>query len=156
MVSGYKMNVSCIKAIKSTYSAYRGSKTVRKKGMNEFLEAEKEACACEVARRVVESTKEHSVRKSCQAVAKRARPSPSASDSSQKKARRKPEVEVSLQKTSQPGLGFVESKEEKDVAPSLIWSWRSRGLTTLEGIEVVEGPQSEAPVSFFNDLKRRS
>ena len=42
MVSSYEMNASCIKAIKSAYSAYRGSKIVRMKGMNEFLEVEKE------------------------------------------------------------------------------------------------------------------
>jgi len=61
-VLGYEMNASCIKAIKSTYSAYRGSKTVRKKGMNEYLEAEKEASACEVAECIVGTAEEHSVR----------------------------------------------------------------------------------------------
>ena len=33
-VPGYGMNISCIKAIKSTYSACKGFKTIRKKGMN--------------------------------------------------------------------------------------------------------------------------
>ena len=42
MVPGYEMNASCIKAIKSTYSAHRGSKIAHKKGMNKYLEAEKE------------------------------------------------------------------------------------------------------------------
>jgi len=37
------MNTSCIKAIKSTFSSCKGSKTVRKKGMSKYLEAEKEA-----------------------------------------------------------------------------------------------------------------
>ena len=63
MVSGYEMNASCIKAIKCTYSACKGSKTVHKKGMNE-LEAEKEAGAYEAAGRVVEIAEERSVRKS--------------------------------------------------------------------------------------------
>jgi len=51
-VPGYEMNASCIKAIKSSYNVHRGSKTVRKKGMNEYLQAEKEAGACGVAERV--------------------------------------------------------------------------------------------------------
>jgi len=34
MVLGYEMNASCIKAFKTTYSAYRGSKTILKKRMN--------------------------------------------------------------------------------------------------------------------------
>ena len=42
-VPGYGINTSCIKAIKSTYSAYKGSKTTHKKGMNEFLDVELEA-----------------------------------------------------------------------------------------------------------------
>jgi len=63
-VPGYEMNTSCIKAIKSTYSACKGSKIARKKGMNERLEAEKEAGAYEVARHVVETAEERSVRKS--------------------------------------------------------------------------------------------
>jgi len=53
-VPGYKINASCIKAIKTTYSACRESKTFCKKGMNEYLETEKEACAYEAAGRVVE------------------------------------------------------------------------------------------------------
>jgi len=48
-VPGYGINTSCIKAIKSTYSAYKGSKTTRKKRMNEFLEAELEVGQEEVA-----------------------------------------------------------------------------------------------------------
>ena len=39
----------------SSYSAYRGSKTARKKGMNEYLEAKKEAGTCEVAEPSLES-----------------------------------------------------------------------------------------------------
>jgi len=101
MVSVYEMNASCIKAIKSTYNAYRGSKSIREKGMNEFLEAEKEACAYEAAGLIVETIEEHSVRKSRQAMAKRAHPSPSAGGLSQKKARREPEVKVPLQEASQ-------------------------------------------------------
>ena len=46
------MSASCIKAIKSAYNAHRESKIVRKKGMNEYLEAEKEAGACRVTERV--------------------------------------------------------------------------------------------------------
>ena len=61
---GYGMNASCIKAIKSTYSACKGSKNIRKKGMNEYLKAEKKAGAYEAAGRVVETTEECSVRKS--------------------------------------------------------------------------------------------
>ena len=100
MVPGYEMNILCIKAIKSTYKACKGAKTVHKKGMNEFLEAEKEAGAYEAAGRIVDTTEEYSVRKSHQAVAKRAHPSPSVSGSSRKKAQREPEVEVSLQGAS--------------------------------------------------------
>ena len=55
-VPGYEINVSCIKAIKSTYEACKGSKTVRKKGMNEYLEAEKEAGTYAAAERVIETT----------------------------------------------------------------------------------------------------
>ena len=55
--------------------------------MNEHLESEKEAGAYEVAGCVVE---ERSVRKSRQAMAKRAYPSSSAGDSNWKKARREP------------------------------------------------------------------
>ena len=51
-VPGYKMNAFFIKAIKSAYSAHRGSKTACKKGMNEYLEAEKEVGVCEAAERV--------------------------------------------------------------------------------------------------------
>jgi len=65
------MNLSCIKAIKSTYSAYRGSKTTHKKGMNEYLEAEKEAGAHEAIVSIIETIEEHSAKRSRQAVAKR-------------------------------------------------------------------------------------
>ena len=41
-VPGYGMNTSCIKATKSTYNACKGSKTIHKKRMSEYLEAEKE------------------------------------------------------------------------------------------------------------------
>jgi len=85
-VSGYEMNASCIKAIKTTYSICRGSKTVRKMRMNKYLEAEKEAGAYEVAGRVVEV---HSVRMSRQAVAKHAHPSSSAGGSSRHEERLK-------------------------------------------------------------------
>jgi len=88
IVLGYKMNLSCIKAIKSTYSAYRGSKTTRKKGMNEYLEAEKEAGAHEATVSIIETTEEHSARRSRQAVAKRSHSSLSAGGSSWKKTRR--------------------------------------------------------------------
>ena len=47
-VPGYGINTSCIKAIKSTYSACKGSKTTGKK-INEFLEAQLEASQEEVA-----------------------------------------------------------------------------------------------------------
>jgi len=40
-VLGYEMNTSCIKAIRFSYCAYRGSKTVRKKRMNKFLRLRK-------------------------------------------------------------------------------------------------------------------
>ena len=84
MVPGYRMNTSCIKAIKSTYNAYKGSKTTRKKEMNEYLEAEKEADTYEVAQeseRGVETTEERSAGKSRQAVAKQAQPSSSEGES---------------------------------------------------------------------------
>ena len=107
------MNASCIKAIKSTYEACKEAKTVPRKGMNEFLEAEKEAGAYEEAGRVVETTEENSVRKSPQALAKRAYPSPSTNGSCRKKAQMEPKTEVPLQGASQLGLGSVESKEEE-------------------------------------------
>ena len=44
-------------------------------------------------------------------------------------------------------MGLAESKEEEEMAPSLIWSRRSRGLTTSKEVEVAKGPQS--------DLRRR-
>jgi len=55
------MNATCIKSIKTTYSVCRGSKTIHKKGKNEYLETEKEAGAYEAAGRIVEDC---SVRKS--------------------------------------------------------------------------------------------
>ena len=116
MVPGYEINASCVKVIKTTYSAYKGSKTVRKKRMNEYLKAEKEVGAYEAAGRVVE---ERSVRKSRQAVAKRANPSSSASGLSRKKARRELGAEVPLQGVSRPELGLAESEEEEEVAPPL-------------------------------------
>ena len=152
MVSSYEMNASYIKAIKSTYSAYRRSKTVRKKEMNEYLKVEKETGAYKVARRVVGTIDEHSIRKSRQAVAKLAHPSPSAGGSSRKKARREPEAEVLLQGASQPGLGFAESEEEEEVDPPLIRSWSDRGPATSKGIEVAEGPQSKAPLASIMTL----
>jgi len=87
MVSGYGIYASCIKAIKSNYStACKGSKTIRKKGMNEHSVAEKEAGAYEATGCVVETTEERSVRKSHQAVEKHPYPSSSAGGSSQKTA----------------------------------------------------------------------
>jgi len=80
------MNASCIKAIKSTYNTCKRSKTVREKGMNEYLEAEKETSIYAVTERVVEAAEERSVRKSRQVLAKRAYPS-SEGGSSRKKAR---------------------------------------------------------------------
>ena len=81
-VLGYGMNASCIKAINSTYSVM----TVRKKRMNEYLEAEKKAGACEAAERVVGTAEEHSIKKFRQAMAKRAHPSSFAGGSSRKQA----------------------------------------------------------------------
>ena len=76
------MYTSYIKAIKSTYSACKGSKTARKKGMNENLEAEEEAGAYEVAGHFVETVEERFVRKSRQVMVKRAHPSSSVGGSS--------------------------------------------------------------------------
>ena len=56
------MNASCIKAIKSTFSAYRGTKTARKKRINKYLEDEKEADTHEVAVNIIETGEEHSAR----------------------------------------------------------------------------------------------
>ena len=50
-VSGYWMNSSRIKAIKSTHSTCKGSKTIRKKRMSEYLEAEKEVGTYDVTMR---------------------------------------------------------------------------------------------------------
>jgi len=116
------MNVSYIKAIKSTYEACKVSKIVRKKGMNEYLEAEIEAGI----ERITEIAEGRSIRKSRQAVAKRAHPS-FEGGVSQKKARRKPEAKILLQEASQSGLGLVESDKEEEAAPPLIQSWHSRG-----------------------------
>ena len=49
-----------------------GSKTIREKGMNEYLKAEKEASACAMAEYALRTAREHPVRKSRQAVAKHA------------------------------------------------------------------------------------
>ena len=48
-VPGYLINNSCIKGIKSFYYARKDSKNSRLKGMNEFLEAESEACRAEAS-----------------------------------------------------------------------------------------------------------
>jgi len=118
--------------------------------MNEFLEVKKEASVCVTAERAVRTAGEHPVRKSRQAVVKHAHPSSSAGGSSRKKTRREPtEAEVLLQGVSEPGLGSAESEKEEEVAPPLIQSRCSRGLATLEGTEVVEGPQPEAPLALL-------
>jgi len=44
-------------------------------------------------------------------------------------------------------VGSVESEEEEEVAPPLIWSRHSKGPATLEGTSVVEGSQLEAPLA---------
>ena len=85
-MSGYGINTSCIKAIKSTY---KGSKVTHKKGMNECLEAEKEAGIYKVAQeseRGVETVEKYFARKSCQVVVKWAQSSSSEGGSSRKKA----------------------------------------------------------------------
>ena len=82
----YEVNASYIKAIKFAYSAHRGFRTACKKGMNEYLKAEKEAGACEVIERITRITNEHSARKSRQAVAKHAHPSSSTGGLRRKRA----------------------------------------------------------------------
>jgi len=65
MVPGYGMNTSCLKAIKSAYSACKGFKTTRTKGMNKYLEAEKGANTYEASQEsecCVKTTKERSIR----------------------------------------------------------------------------------------------
>ena len=104
------MNASCIKAIKTTYSTCRGSKTVCKKGMNEYLEFEKEAGAYEAVGRVVE---ERSVRKSRQAMAKLVHPSSTVGGSNRKKARREPEVKVPLSEASQSRLALQSLRKKR-------------------------------------------
>ena len=138
-VLGYEINASCIKAIKSTYSAYRESKTVCKKRMNKYLEDEKEAGAYEATEHVVRIVKEHFVKKSHQATTKHAHPSPSASDLSRKKARKEPKAEVPLQGASQPGLGSAESEKDEEVAPLRIQSWCGRGPAVPERVKVAVG-----------------
>ena len=74
---GLRVNVSRIKATKSTYSDCKGSKTTHKKVMNEYWEAKKEAGTYEAAQESecgIETAEERAVRKSHQAVAKRAQP----------------------------------------------------------------------------------
>jgi len=127
------MNASCIKPIKSTYNACKGSKTVHKKGMNEYLEAEKEAGTYATTESVVEIAEEPSVRKSCQAVAKRTHPS-SEGCSSQKKARRKPEAEVPLQRDSQSGLGPTKSEQEEEEV-----ALRSFKVSTVKALLLQKG-----------------
>jgi len=64
-----------MKAIKFTYNTCKGSKTTHKKGMVEYLEAEKEAGMYEAAQESehgVKTAEECSTRKSRQAMAKRA------------------------------------------------------------------------------------
>ena len=116
-----------------------GSKTICEKAMNEYLAAEKEASACAMAECAIRTAWEHPVRKSNQAVAKRAHLSSSVGGSSQKKARREPKSEVLLHRASQPGLGSAKSEEEEEVAPPLIRSRRSRGPAILEGTKAMEG-----------------
>jgi len=150
------MNASCIKTIKSAYSAHRGSKTVRKKGMNEYLEAEKEASVCEAVERVAGTTEKNLARKPHQAVVKHPHPSSSTGRSSRKKARREYEVEVPLQGSSHLGLGSTKSEEEEEVAPLLIRSQCGRGPATSKGIEVTEGLQPEASLAPLTTLGERA
>ena len=87
----------------------RDPRPSEKKGINEYLEAEKEAGIYEVAQeseRIVETTKGHSARKFHQAVAKHAQPSSSKGGSRRKKAQKGSETEVPLQGAFQSGLGL--------------------------------------------------
>jgi len=88
MVPGYEMNTSCIKVIKFTYNTCKGTKTIQKKRMSEYLEAGKEAStykATQKLERSVETAEERSARESRQAVAKRAQLSSSENGLSRKK-----------------------------------------------------------------------
>ena len=131
----------------------KGSKTVRKKGMSEYLEAEKEAGIYETAQeseRGVETTEEHSARKSHQAVAKRAQPSFSERGSSQKKAQRGSGVKAPSQEISKPEVGLEtifsaddesEKKGELISATSLHHrNQRNKGPAILVGTVVLEEP----------------
>ena len=55
---GYVINISCIKIIKSTYNAFKGSKTTYIRGTNKFLQAELEAGQTEASGHREEPTEE--------------------------------------------------------------------------------------------------
>ena len=97
MVAGYRINSSCIKASKSTYSACKGSKTTHKKGMNKFLEVELKAGQEEATnvsgqreQTAVESYQKHSR----SLIVKHDRSQPTEAGSSQKRIYREPEAEI--------------------------------------------------------------
>jgi len=132
------MNVSCIKAIKSAYSAHRGSKTARKKGMNEYLKAEKEAGAYEATERVTRITEN---------LARPWRSVPIYPLLLGVRVRRGHKGNLKLMFRCKENLkqgGSVESEEAEEVAPPLIRNRRSRGPATLEGTKVAERSQPEA------------
>ena len=77
--------------------------------MNEYLEAEKEAGiykAAQESERGAKTAEEHYARRSQQAVAKCAQPSPSEGGSSQKKAQRGSEAEAASLGVSRPKVGL--------------------------------------------------
>jgi len=150
---GFGINTSCIKAIKFMYNAIKGPITSQMRGMNEYLEAEKEAGRYEAAqesKRGAETTIECSARKSHQVATKSTQSFYSKGDSSCKKAQKGSEAEVPSQGVSRLEMGLEkilsgnkDSKKEEELAAPLIRSQHSRGPAVSVGTEVVKEPQLE-------------
>jgi len=129
-VPGFRMNTLCIKAIKFVYNAQRGPNASQIRGMNEYLEAEKDASRYEVAQASehgAETTEECSTRKSHQVTIKRTWSSSSEGDSSHKKSQKGSKAKVPSQEVSRLEIGLEkilwgneDSEEEEELAPPLI------------------------------------
>ena len=141
---GYEINTSHIKAIKSTYSARKGSKTTSLKGMNKFPEAELEAIqenAIDVSRQIEQTTEESHQQRSRGPIAKHAQSQSAKAGSSQKRTRREPKAKIPsrgiLISEIEPESAYVDPDEESSVQLRPM-SHRARGSKVATVEELLE------------------
>ena len=121
LYAGCEINTSCIKAIKSSYSACKGSKTTRKIGINEFLDVELEAGqeeAADVSRQREQTAEESCHQRSRSLVVKHARSQPAEAGSSQKRTRLEPEAEIPSKKILISEIELESAHVDLDEDPS--------------------------------------